>query len=50
VVAEEVVPPAEESARAAQAVLEPPAAETALPEASVVEVEYSSEAMEFLEK
>jgi hypothetical protein len=50
VVAEEVVPPAEESAPAAQAVLEPPAAETALPEASVVEGEYSSEAMEFLEK
>jgi hypothetical protein len=41
VVAEEVVPPAEESAPAAQAVPEPPAAETALPEASVVEGEYS---------
>jgi hypothetical protein len=50
VVAEEVVPLAEESAPAAQAVPEPPAAETALPEASVVEGEYSFEAMEFLEK
>jgi hypothetical protein len=49
-VAEEVAPPAEESAPAAQAVPEPPAAETPLPEASVVEGEYSSEAMEFLGK
>jgi hypothetical protein len=49
-VVEEVAPPAEESAPTAQVVLEPPAAETPLPEASVVEGEYSSEAMKFLEK
>jgi hypothetical protein len=49
-VAEEVEPPAEESAPASQAVPEPPAAETPLPEASVVEGKYSSEAMEFLEE
>jgi hypothetical protein len=49
-VAEEVAPPAEESAPASQAVPEPPAAETALPEAIVVEGEYSSEAMELLEE
>jgi hypothetical protein len=48
-VAEEVAPPAEESAPASQAVPEPPATETPLPEASVVEGEYSSEAMELLE-
>jgi hypothetical protein len=49
-VEEEVAPPAEESAPASQAVPEPPATETPLPEASVVEGEYSSEAMELLEK
>jgi hypothetical protein len=49
-VAEEVTPPAEESAPASQAVPEPPAAETPLPEASVVEGEYSSEAIELLEE
>jgi hypothetical protein len=49
-VAEEVVLPAEESAPATQAVPEPPAAEAPLPEASVVEGEYSSEAMELLEE
>jgi hypothetical protein len=49
-VAEEVAPPAEESAPTSQAVPEPPAIETALPEASVVEGEYSSEAMELLEE
>jgi hypothetical protein len=49
-VAEEVAPPAEESATASQALLEPPAAETPLPETSVVEGEYSSEAVELLEE
>jgi hypothetical protein len=49
-VAEEVTPPAEESAPASQAVPEPPATETPLPEASVIEGEYSSEAMELLEE
>jgi hypothetical protein len=49
-VAEEVAPPAGESAPASQAVPEPPATETPLPEASVVEGEYSSEAMELLEE
>jgi hypothetical protein len=49
-VAEEVAPPAEESAPASQAVPEPSATETPLPEASVVEGEYSSEAMELLEE
>jgi hypothetical protein len=49
-VAEEVVPPAEEAAPAYQAVPEPPATEAPLPEASVVEGEYSSEAMELLEE
>jgi hypothetical protein len=49
-VAEEVAPSAEESAPASQAVPEPPAAETSLPEASIVEGEYSSEAMELLEE
>jgi hypothetical protein len=49
-VAEEVAPPAEESTPASHAVPEPPAAETPLPEASVVEGEYSSEAMELLEE
>jgi hypothetical protein len=49
-VAEEVAPPAKESTPASQAVPEPPAAETPLPEASIVEGEYSSEAMELLEE
>jgi hypothetical protein len=49
-VAEEVAPPAEESAPASQAVPEPPATEASLPEASVVEGEYSSEAIELLEE
>jgi hypothetical protein len=44
------VPPAEESAPATQAVPEPLAAEAPLPEASVVEGEYSSEAMGLLEE
>jgi hypothetical protein len=50
VVAEEVAPPAEESAPTSQAVPEPPATEASLPEASVVEGEYSSEAVELLEE
>jgi hypothetical protein len=50
VVAEEVAPPAEESAPASQAVPEPLATEAPLLEASVVEGEYSSEAMELLEE
>jgi hypothetical protein len=41
-VAEEVALPAEESTPAPQAVPKPPAAEVTLPEASVVEGEYSS--------
>jgi hypothetical protein len=49
-VAEEVAPPAEESVPSPQVVPKPPAAETPLPEASVVEGEYSSEAMELLEE
>jgi hypothetical protein len=49
-VAEEVAPPAEESAPGSQAVPEPPATEAPLPKASVVEGEYSSEAMELLEE
>jgi hypothetical protein len=49
-VAEEVVPPAEEFAPASQEVPEPPATEALLPEASVVEGEYSSEAVELLEE
>jgi hypothetical protein len=49
-VAEEVAPPAEESVPAAQAVPEPPAAEAPLPEASIVEGEYSSEAVGLFEK
>jgi hypothetical protein len=40
---EEVAPPAEESALAPQAEPEAPAAEATLPEASVVEGEYSAE-------
>jgi hypothetical protein len=46
----EVAPPTEESAPAPQAVSEPPATEASLPEASVVEGKYSSEAVEFLRK
>jgi hypothetical protein len=50
-VAEEVVaPPAEESAPASQAVPEAPATEASLPDASVVEGKYSSEAVELLEE
>jgi hypothetical protein len=49
-VAEEVAPPTEESVPAPQVVPEPPASETSLPEASVVEGEYSPEAMELLEE
>jgi hypothetical protein len=49
-VAGEVAPPAEESAPATQAAPEPPSAEAPLPEASVVEGEYSSEAVELLEE
>jgi hypothetical protein len=47
VVAEEVAPPAEESAPASQVV---PELSAPLPEASVVEGEYSSEAVEPLEE
>jgi hypothetical protein len=47
---EEVAPPTEESAPASQAVPEPPATETSLPEASVVEGKYSSEAIKLLEE
>jgi hypothetical protein len=47
---EEVAPLAEESAPASQAVPEPPATEASLPEASVVEGKYSSEAVELLEE
>jgi hypothetical protein len=49
-VAEEVAPLDEESALASQAVPEPPATEASLPEASVVEGEYSSEVVELLEE
>jgi hypothetical protein len=49
-VAEDVTPPAEESALASQAVPEPPATEAPLPEASIVEGEYSSEDVELLEE
>jgi hypothetical protein len=49
-VVEEVAPPAEESAPATQAVPEAPATEASLPEASVVEGKYSSEAVELLEE
>jgi hypothetical protein len=48
VVEKEIAPPAEESAPASQAVPEPPATEASLPEASMVEGKYSSEAVEFL--
>jgi hypothetical protein len=47
---EEVAPLAEESAPASQAVPEPPTTEASLPEASVVEGKYSSEAVELLEE
>jgi hypothetical protein len=50
VVAEEDAPPAEESAPASQEVPEPSATEAPLPEASIVEGEYSSEAVELLEE
>jgi hypothetical protein len=46
-VAEEVAPPAEESTPAPQAESEVPAAGAALPETSVVEGEYSTEALVF---
>jgi hypothetical protein len=49
-VAEEVALSAEESSPVSQAVLEPPATEAPLPEASIVEGEYSSEAVGLLEK
>jgi hypothetical protein len=49
VVAEEVEAPAKEPAPTSQVVPEPPATEAPLPEASVVEGEYSSVAVEFLE-
>jgi hypothetical protein len=49
-VAEEVAPPVEESDPTSQAVPEPPAAEAPLPEASIVEGEYSSETVGLLEK
>jgi hypothetical protein len=42
---EEAAPPAEESAPAPQAEPEAPAVEATLPEASVVEGEYSAEAV-----
>jgi hypothetical protein len=44
---EEVAPPAEESTPAPQAESEAPAAGAALPKASVVEGEYSAEALVF---
>jgi hypothetical protein len=46
-VAEEVAPPAEESTAAPQAESGVPATGAALPEASVVEGEYSTEALVF---
>jgi hypothetical protein len=45
---EEAAPPAEESTPAPQAESESPAAGASLPEASVVEVKYSAEALVFL--
>jgi hypothetical protein len=50
VVAEEVAPPAEEPTPSSRAVPEPPTTEASLPEASVVEGEYSYEAVELLEE
>jgi hypothetical protein len=47
---DEVAPPVEESTPAPQVESEAPAAEAALPEASVVDGEYSSEAVELLEE
>jgi hypothetical protein len=47
VVEEEVAPPAEESTPAPQEESEAPAAGAALPEASVVEGEYSTEVLAF---
>jgi hypothetical protein len=47
---EEVTPSTEKSAPASQAVPEPLATETSLPEASVVEGKYSSEAVKLLEE
>jgi hypothetical protein len=44
---EEVAPPAEESTSAPQAESETPAARAALPEASVVEGQYSTEVLAF---
>jgi hypothetical protein len=44
---EEVAPPAEESTPAPQAESEAPAAKAALPEASVVEGEYSTDVLVF---
>jgi hypothetical protein len=44
---EEVAPPVEESTPAPQAQSEAPAARAALPEASVVEGEYSTEVLVF---
>jgi hypothetical protein len=49
-VAEEVAPPAEEPAPASQAVPEPLATDAPLPEARVVEGEYSSKAVEILKE
>jgi hypothetical protein len=49
-VAEEVALPAEESAPAPQGMPEAPATKASLPEASVVEGKYSSEAVELLEE
>jgi hypothetical protein len=49
-VAEEVAPPTEESAPAPEDMPEAPANEASLPEASVVEGEYSFEAVELLEE
>jgi hypothetical protein len=49
-VAEEVTPPAEEPAPASQAVPKLSATEAPLPEASIVEGEYSSEVVELLEE
>jgi hypothetical protein len=43
VAGEDTAPPAEESAPASQAESEAPAAEATLPEASIVEVEYSAQ-------
>jgi hypothetical protein len=49
-VAEEVTPPTEESAPSTQVVPELPTTEAPLPEASIIEGEYSSEAVELLEE